>query len=868
MLENNKEMPERENRFLTAVTCTLFCMCIVLSSLIVLFTVGFTNLTNEGQALVYPIVNTARETLVLFLWILVLFELGKDWRRGFLSAVLCFLYSAVELPGGNLHLVEIALLASLSNLSSKKMSCGSWLLSHIIYMVFLSVLFQQGLVKDVLMINHKTFLPVESGHSFGMGHPNSIGVMILSSTLACWMMVKPRKWWITFAVFETMAALTLWICLSRTSSILMAAFPFLILFVKRVLSFSERRSRSVKAFFASIPILMVLITIALGQYGKGNYGNFWVRFQDLNAIQSYGITLWGRAALTGQWYYLDNEYLWILLYCGAVPFAMSLLLLTFIQTYIVRTKQRELLAVSTLYLFFGLMERTGVYSAIYFVPMVAFSGNNLEHYSFKMPERFIMLREKMRIGKRWCLFTAAFLVLTLIFYWVVAEDWSRTAVVTDSVNPAGAIVPDDQSLVIDQSFPAPAKKIRSFEVMPTKILPDCNGSVTIQIIGEDGVIWQTKVDSEEFRPDEMNTIHIEPLIERTEGEELHLLIDASSSGLSFQQGKLASVGKYEIQMQKTGELTVNGLSTDDTLVLSIQGENELTAYKWIVPGAIVIYLFCIGEFLLWKRQKRTGKMNKTGLLIEIIRRYKYLLKTLVLRDFRIKYQSSVLGVLWSFLNPLLTMFVYLFVFSMIFRSNIEYFPVYLLSGIVMFNYFSESTSLGLLSIVGNRALITKVYMPKYIYPLAKVLSSAVNLVISFIPLFIVILVTGMPIHKSILLLPLVLVFQIMFCTGMSLILSALNVFFRDIQFLWGILITIWNFLTPIFYPESIIPRAFAQIYHLNPLYQIIYFMRSIIIGGVSPAPITFLYCFLVCGIPLLAGIVFFHRKQDQFVLYL
>ena len=240
----------------------------------------------------------------------------------------------------------------------------------------------------------------------------------------------------------------------------------------------------------------------------------------------------------------------------------------------------------------------------------------------------------------------------------------------------------------------------------------------------------------------------------------------------------------------------------------------------------------------------------------------------MIRDFRVKYQASVLGVLWSFLNPLLSMFVYLLVFSTIFKSNIEYFPAYLLTGIVLFNYFSESTSLGLNSIVSNRALITKVYMPKMIYPLAKVLSSAVNLLVSFIPMLIVMVATGVPIHKSLLLLPVVVVFLVAFCLGMTLILSTLTVFFRDTQFLWGILITVWNFLTPIFYPETIIPASFRTIYHLNPLYQIVYFMRCITVGGVSPTPVTYLYCFLVSFIPLAVGLFIFRRKQDRFVIYL
>jgi len=135
-------------------------------------------------------------------------------------------------------------------------------------------------------------------------------------------------------------------------------------------------------------------------------------------------------------------------------------------------------------------------------------------------------------------------------------------------------------------------------------------------------------------------------------------------------------------------------------------------------------------------------------------------------------------------------------------------------------------------------------------------------------MIIVLLITGVPIHKSFLLLPLAVVFLIAFCLGVTLILSTMTVFFRDTQFLWGILITIWNFLTPIFYPESIIPAAFRTLYHLNPLYQIIYFMRCVTIGGVSPTPVTYLYCFLVSAVPLLLGLLVFRRKQDRFVLYL
>ena len=191
-----------------------------------------------------------------------------------------------------------------------------------------------------------------------------------------------------------------------------------------------------------------------------------------------------------------------------------------------------------------------------------------------------------------------------------------------------------------------------------------------------------------------------------------------------------------------------------------------------------------------------------------------------------------------------------------------------MAGIVCFSYFSEATNLGMASIVGNSALITKVYMPKLIYPLSKVLSSGINLCISFIPLLIVMLITGVPFHKSLLLLPVVVMYLILLCFGMSLILSTLNVFFRDTAFLWGVALTMLNFLTPIFYPETIIPAQLITIFHMNPLYQIIFFMRTIILDGCSPTPVTYLYCTLSVTALLAFGLWVFRRNQDRFVLYL
>ncbi len=461
-------------------------------------------------------------------------------------------------------------------------------------------------------------------------------------------------------------------------------------------------------------------------------------------------------------------------------------------------------------------------------------------------------------------------VLAAVFYLVVRDDWNRTMVETTPITAAGLIpAEEDGQNVIEQKVQIEADRLEKIRLLPGRTRAQVSGQVAISFLDEGGATLQEiSVDVESLAFDEMNEFAVEPALEGQRGKTVTLRIDTGDTGVSFQYGKTTSAGKFEIAVQGTDQLRVRGEAFEGRLVMGLSGVQTLNLgwLAWVLAGAA--FLGCAGWILLDADARKKGKNNIFTQINVIREHYSYLLKTLVNRDFRIKYQASVLGMLWSFLNPLLTMLVYLFVFSTLFRSNIEHFPVYLMTGIVLFNYFSDSTSQGMASIVVNRTLITKVYMPKMLYPLSKILSTAINLMISFIPLAIVMLLTGVPFHKSLLLLPFVVIFIVMFCLGMSLILSTLNVFFRDIQFLWGVLITIWNFVTPIFYPESIIPAAFRTVYHLNPLYQIMHFMRCITLDGIAPSPLSFLYCFLAGMIPLALGVIIFRKNQDRFVLYL
>ena len=251
-----------------------------------------------------------------------------------------------------------------------------------------------------------------------------------------------------------------------------------------------------------------------------------------------------------------------------------------------------------------------------------------------------------------------------------------------------------------------------------------------------------------------------------------------------------------------------------------------------------------------------------------IKKYKFLIEQMVARDFKTKYKRSVLGIFWSFLNPLLTMLVQYFVFSNIFKNDIPYYHVYLLIGVVMFNFFSEACGMTLTSILGNANLMTKVYVPKYIYPLVRVLSSAVNLLISLIPLLLITLFSGIVLTKAIFLSIFAILCLMIFSLGLGLILSTSMVFFRDTQFLWGVFSMIWMYLTPIFYPENILPKNFVGILKINPLYYYVNFVRSCIIDEISPEPRIYFICAINAIIMLAIGAFAFKKNQDKFIFYL
>lgn len=250
--------------------------------------------------------------------------------------------------------------------------------------------------------------------------------------------------------------------------------------------------------------------------------------------------------------------------------------------------------------------------------------------------------------------------------------------------------------------------------------------------------------------------------------------------------------------------------------------------------------------------------------------YDELLKQLIIRDVKLKYRRSYLGYLWSILNPLMMMLVLVTIFSNLFsRFDIPNYPLYLISGQVLFSFMTESTNMSVGTIIGNASLIKKTYVPKYIFTLSRVCSSLVNLCFSLGALLLVMLFTKATFSWSLLFFPFILLQIFIFCLGVSLILSALAVFFRDIQYLWGVFLAMWIYLTPIFYPVSIIPDEYQSIYKgINPMYWFITQFRDIILYNKLPEPNTIYMGLSVSIIVLIVGAWYFNKKQDEFILYI
>jgi len=248
---------------------------------------------------------------------------------------------------------------------------------------------------------------------------------------------------------------------------------------------------------------------------------------------------------------------------------------------------------------------------------------------------------------------------------------------------------------------------------------------------------------------------------------------------------------------------------------------------------------------------------------------------LVVRDLKSRYRNSVLGFLWSLLNPLGMMLVFTIISPMLFRdSNIENYPVFLLSGILAWNFFSSSIMTGANSVVANGHLIKKIHFPTEVLPISTILANLVNFLLALLVLFAGILVFRMGFSPWIWLLPIVILIQTLFMLGIVFFLSTLQVYYRDTLLVMDVVLLAWFFLTPVFYPAGLLPSAYTVfgvtldvqrlMYILNPMASLINIYRDILYWGYRTDLDFFVRTLVTAILVLIAGYWFFVRYSGNF----
>ncbi len=484
-----------------------------------------------------------------------------------------------------------------------------------------------------------------------------------------------------------------------------------------------------------------------------------------------------------------------------------------------------------------------------------------------MKEKTASFSDPLHLKRLFLLVLAAYLALTVCFYFLAGEQIrvraTRGAV---EMQPADTWVAElSEGVVVEQTFLARIDRLQSVSVQWGTSFRRNAGTLTMELLREsDGaVLLRQDFDAGAVAEGELLTMQAEPPVEGVYGVPLVLRLTADSAPGSAVAPLAASGAAQEgFLLECSGEV-VPGM-----LCFSADGTDYIWTglhyWKFIAGFGL---LLAAAFFVVWRRY-RSGKRSFLVNALAAMGKYRFLIRQLVNRDFKTKYKRSILGVFWSFLNPLLMMLVQYFVFSTIFRSDISNFAAYLIVGTVMFNFFSESCGMTLNSVLGNAGLITKVYMPKYIYPLTRTMSSVVNLAISLIPMILVCLITGVRFRPATVLALFFFACLIVFALGFGMVLATSMVFFRDTQFLWSVLSLMWMYATPIFYPVSILPDHFRALLNLNPLYHFLSNARICILEGISPEPVAYVRCLLISLLMLLIGAAVFYKNQDKFVLYL
>jgi len=247
-----------------------------------------------------------------------------------------------------------------------------------------------------------------------------------------------------------------------------------------------------------------------------------------------------------------------------------------------------------------------------------------------------------------------------------------------------------------------------------------------------------------------------------------------------------------------------------------------------------------------------------------IYRFRFLVYSLVSRDLKVKYKGSILGFFWSLLNPLVMLIVYTVAFKYIIKVRVENFPVFFLCAFLPWSFLSSSLSMAVGSIKDNGNLVKKVYFPREALPLSIVLSNLVQFLLTFLILIPALLIFRIDLGLSLLLLPIIIIFQTAFNLGLSFFFSAFNVFFSDVKHLLEIFLQIWFWLTPIIYPISFVPERYQSLYKLNPAVLFVESYRNLLLNNTGISLSRCVVLFFIGVLSFLIGLMFFNHYNKRF----
>jgi lipopolysaccharide transport system permease protein len=233
-------------------------------------------------------------------------------------------------------------------------------------------------------------------------------------------------------------------------------------------------------------------------------------------------------------------------------------------------------------------------------------------------------------------------------------------------------------------------------------------------------------------------------------------------------------------------------------------------------------------------------------------------------DFKLRYKSSALGFFWSLLEPLLMLIVLYLVFSNLMRIQVEHYQLFLLLGIILWNFFDRSTSMSIWGIIGKPSLVQKVYFPRDILVISTCITALMMTTLEFVIFIIFMAVFGVMPGWTVAYFPILFVFEFLIILGLSMALSALTVYFRDVQFIWRLIVQVGFFGTPILYPITIFPEKIRWMVMLNPMAQIITMMRDCTLYKISPDPLNLAYAAMTTTVLLLIGYFIFDRLEPNF----